>query len=205
MELRSYFEKQTWSEWTQRLNKWNHYQIRKVYFPHSMDALEENKKEFANYRRKIIKTIISRHKELMLIDDNIPTTSPEDKKIWSEKSQAIKALDKDMLTFVKEKRVDDYIDQICALENERLDAVIVNMSKRVEQKMAEDAANTLLCIREQEMANEKRRITNERKKRAREDAKENTPRVRRSARVRSRTSDDPRAQWYRGTFFAGYE
>ena len=51
------------------------------------------------------------------------------------------------------------------------------------------------------MANEKRRLTNEKRKRAREDAKENTPRMRRSARVRSKTSDDPNAKWYRGTFY----
>ena len=43
------------------------------------------------------------------------------------------------------------------------------------------------------MANEKRRLTNEKK--------QNTPRVRRSARVRSKTSDDPNAKWYRGTIY----
>ena len=71
----------------------------------------------------------------------------------------------------------------------------------IEEKNKQEAAEALIMMHKQEMANEKRRITNERKKRAREDDKEYTPRVRRSARVRSKTSNDPRAKWYRGTFY----
>ena len=122
-------------------------------------------------------------------------------KVLNEQTKIIKDHHKTLSQHNKDGMLKEFFETLDKLNENRLHIMIDLRSVYMEEKNKQEAAEALIMMHKQEMANEKRRITNERKKRARDEAKENTPRVRRSARVRSKTSDDPNAKWYRGTFY----
>ena len=125
----------------------------------------------------------------------------DQQKIWNEQTIMIKDHYKTLSQHNKDGMLKEFFEILNELEEKRLQIMVEIRSPYIEEINRQEAAEALVLMQKQEMANEKRRITLEKRKRAREDAKDNTPRVRRSARVRSKTSDDPRAKWYRGTFY----
>ena len=132
----------------------------------------------------------------------------EQQKIWYEQTKKIKEHHKTLSQHNKDGMLKEFFEILNELEDNRLQIMMEIRSPYIEEINRQEAAEALIKMQKQEAANEKRRITLEKRKmaselrkRSREDEKENTPRIRRSARIRIKTSDDPMAERYRGTIY----
>ena len=196
MELNNFYERTLWNEWNQLKKDFQRRTIRQFYYPQYMDTYYQFESKLSVMQRQQISNAKNHYHQL----GNLRLTQDQEK-IWNEQTKIIKEHYKTLSQHNKDGMLKEFFETLNELNENRLLIMIDLRSVYMEEKNKQEAAEALIMMHKQEMANEKRRITNERKKRAREDAKENTPRVRRSARVRSKTSDDPRAKWYRGTFY----
>ena len=196
MQLNNFYERALWNEWSQLKKDFQRRTIRQFYYPQHMDTYYQLESKLVDIQRKQINDAKQHFEQL----GDLHLTNNQ-QKIWNEQTKIIKEHHKTLSQHNKDGMLKEFFETLNKLNENRLHIMIDLRSVYMEEKNKQEAAEALIMMHKQEMANEKRRITNERKKRAREDAKDNTPRVRRSARVRSKTSDDPRAKWYRGTFY----
>ena len=196
MQLNNFYERALWNEWNQLKKDFQKRSIRQFYYPLHMDTYYQLESKLVDMQRHQINDAKQYYHQL----GHLHLTNDQNK-IWNEQTKIIKDHHKTLSQHNKDGMLKEFFETLDKLNENRLHIMIDLRSVYMEEKNKQEAAEALIMMHKQEMANEKRRITNERKKRARDEAKENTPRVRRSARVRSKTSDDPNAKWYRGTFY----
>ena len=196
MQLNNFYERALWNEWYQLKKDFQRRTIRQFYYPQHMDTYYQLESKLVDMQRKQINDAKQHYHQL----GDLYLTQDQ-QKIWNEQTIMIKDHYKTLSQHNKDGMLKEFFEILNELEEKRLQIMVEIRSPYIEEINRQEAAEALVLMQKQEMANEKRRITLEKRKRAREDAKDNTPRVRRSARVRSKTSDDPRAKWYRGTFY----
>ena len=196
MQLNNFYERSLWNEWNQLKRNFQKRSIRQFYYPQHMDTYYQLESKLVDMQRKQINDAKQHYHQL----GDLYLTQDQ-QKIWNEQTIMIKDHYKTLSQHNKDGMLKEFFEILNELEEKRLQIMVEIRSPYIEEINRQEAAEALVLMQKQEMANEKRRITLEKRKRAREDAKDNTPRVRRSARVRSKTSDDPRAKWYRGTFY----
>ncbi len=196
MQLNNFYERALWNEWNQLKRNFQKRSIRQFYYPQHMDTYYQLESKLVDMQRKQINDAKQHYHQL----GDLYLTQDQ-QKIWNEQTIMIKDHYKTLSQHNKDGMLKEFFEILNELEEKRLQIMVEIRSPYIEEINRQEAAEALVLMQKQEMANEKRRITLEKRKRAREDAKDNTPRVRRSARVRSKTSDDPRAKWYRGTFY----
>ena len=196
MQLNNFYERALWNEWNQLKKDFQRRTIRQFYYPQYMDTYYQFESKLSVMQRQQISNAKNHYHQL----GNLRLTQDQ-QKIWNEQTKIIEEHHKTISQHNKDGMLKEFFETLDKLNENRLHIMMDLRSAYTEERNRQEAAEALIMMQKQEMANEKRRITNERKKRARDEAKENTPRVRRSARVRSKTSDDPNAKWYRGTFY----
>ena len=203
MQLNNFYERALWNEWNQLNKDIQKRTIRQFYYPLHMDTYYQLESKMVIMQRQQVSNAKQHYHQL----GDLYLTQDQ-QKIWNEQTKKIKEHHKTLSQHNKDGMLKDFFETLNELETNRLNMMIDIRSSYIEERNRQEAAEALIQMQKQEAANEKRRITIEKRKmaselrkRAREDDKEITPRVRRSARVRSKTSDDPRAKWYRGTFY----
>ena len=196
MQLNNFYERALWNEWNQLKRDFQKRSIRQLYYPQYMDTYYQFESKLSVMQRQQISNAKNHYHQL----GNLRLTQDQEK-IWNEQTKIIEEHHKTISQHNKDGMLKEFFETLDKLNENRLHIMMDLRSAYMEERNRQEAAEALIMMQKQEMANEKRRLTNEKKRRAREDAKENTPHVRRSARVRSKTSDDPNAKWYRGTIY----
>ena len=203
MQLNNFYERALWNEWNQLNKDIQKRTIRQFYYPLHMDTYYQLESKMVVMQRQQVSNAKQHYHQL----GDLYLTQDQ-QKIWNEQTKIIKNHHKTLSQHNKGGMLKEFFETLNELEENRLNMMIDIRSPYIEERNRQEAAEALIQMQKQEAANEKRRITIEKRKmaselrkRAREDDKENTPHVRRSARVRSKTSNDPRAKWYRGTFY----
>ena len=196
MQLNNFYEHALWDEWTQLKRDFQKRSIRQFYYPQHMDTYYQLEAKLVIMQRQQISNAKQHYYQL----GDLRLTQDQ-QKIWYEENKKIEEHHRTLSQHNKDGMLKEFFEILNELEDKRMQIMVEIRTPYMEEINRQEAAEALILMQKQEMANEKRRLTNEKKKRAREDANENIPRVRRSSRVRSKTSDDPRAKWYRGTFY----
>ena len=203
MQLNNFYERALWNEWKQLNKEIQKRTIRQFYYPQHMDTYYQLEAQLVVMQRQQVSNAKQHYHQL-----GDMRLTQDQQKIWYEQTKKIEEHNKTLSQHNKDGMLKEFFEILNKLEENRLQIMVEIRSPYIEEINRQEAAEALVLMQKQEMANEKRRITIEKRKmaselrkRAREDEKENTPRVRRSARVRSKTSDDPNAKWYRGTFY----
>lgn len=203
MQINNFYESALWNEWRQLKRDFQKRSIRQLYYPQHMDTYYQLEAQLVVMQRQQVSNAKQHYHHL-----GDMRLTQEQQKIWYEQTKKIKEHHKTLSQHNKDGMLKEFFEILNELEDNRLQIMMEIRSPYIEEINRQEAAEALIKMQKQEAANEKRRITLEKRKmaselrkRSREDEKENTPRIRRSARIRIKTSDDPMAERYRGTIY----
>lgn len=171
LKLSNVFECRTWDEWSNRINSFNVYKIRKEFYPHQMDKFELIMKKLEFHQRESVKAVIDQR-------DNLPQywfhITEKENNLWKEQTNVLKS------KILSKENFESTLDEILILEKKRLYDLVSSVEPRIRRAEEEEAAEDLLLLSKiaHQEAHQKRKI----EQRKRENQK-NESLIRRSRRL----------------------
>ena len=131
------FECRTWDEWSNRINSFNVYKIRKEFYPHQMDKFESMIKKLEFHQRESVKAVIDQC-------DNLPQywfhLTEKENNLWKEQTNVLKS------KILSKENFESTLDEILILEKKRLYDLIYSVEPRIRRADEEEAAEGLLLL-----------------------------------------------------------
>ena len=174
MELRNFYERNLWNEWTKRMMVLSKRDNRNRYFPHNMDSYYELETNMVSMRREHMQKAKSMFDTL---NDPIVRTR-DDHQYWIALCMSINKHDEQFSQMIKTNNTKAFFDELHVLENDRLQT----MYEKLEQQ---HAAKLLLQLRNEIVEKVKRTVTNKKRTDTIQERKTLEP-VRRSGRIQQK-------------------
>ena len=137
LKLSNVFECRTWDEWSNRINSFNVYKIRKEFYPHQMDKFESMIKKLEFHQRESVKAVIDQC-------DNLPQywfhLTEKENNLWKEQTNVLKS------KILSKENFESTLDEILILEKKRLYDLIYSVEPRIRRADEEEAAEGLLLL-----------------------------------------------------------
>ena len=179
MQLNNFYERALWNEWNQLKRDFQQRSIRQFYYPQHMDTYYQLESKLIVMQRQQVCNAKQHFHQLGDV-----RLMQEQQQVWNEKTKVIKEHHKTVSQHNKDGKLKEFFETLSELEENRLLVMIDIRTAYMEEINRQEAAEALIMMQKQEFANEKRRLTNEKKKRAREEANEISHPIRRSKRIR---------------------
>jgi len=179
MQLNNFYERALWNEWNQLKKDFQQRSIRQFYYPQHMDTYYQLESKLIVMQRQQVCNAKQHFHQLGDV-----RLMQEQQQVWNEKTKVIKEHHKTVSQHNKDGKLKEFFETLSELEENRLLVMIDIRTAYMEEINRQEAAEALIMMQKQEFANEKRRLTNEKKKRAREEVNEISHPIRRSKRIR---------------------
>ena len=160
MQLNNFYERALWNEWNQLKKDFQKRSIRQLYYPQHMDTYYQLEAQLVVMQRQQVSNVKQHYHHLgdMRLTQN-------QQKIWNEQTKMIKDHSSKLfgynLNIQHYGYSDEFFEILNELENKRLKIMMEIRSPYIEEINRQEAAETLIMMQKQEMANKKRRIANE--------------------------------------------
>ena len=178
MQLNNFYERALWNEWNQLNKEFQKRTIRQFYYPQHMDTYYQLEAQLVVMQRQQVSKIKQHYHHL----GDIRLTQDQ-QKIWNEQTKTIKEHHKTLSQHNKDGMLKEFFEILNELEDNRLQIMMEIRSPYIEEINRQEAAEALIKMQKQEMANKKRRIANEKRRIAYEESKQNPQILRRSSRI----------------------
>lgn len=186
MELNNFYLRALWSEWKKRMTLFSSHTVRKLYYPHNMDAYYEQQQNMEILRKEQMKNA----KKLFdkLIEPDVRAAYYQ---LWKTKCLPIKKHDEQPIYWSSVDKIEKFFDELSVLEDVRLQFMYTKLSQL-------EAAKALLDLKEEIITEDKKKVALEKRKQTIEERKKNVEekKVRRSARL-----DPESPSWRRGSIY----
>ena len=186
MELNNFYLRALWSECKKRMALFSSRTVRKLYYPHNMDAYYEQQQNMEILRKEQLKNAKKLFDQLVE-----PDVRAAYYQLWKTKCLPIKKHDEQPIYWSSIDKIEKFFNELSLLEDERLQFMYTKLSQL-------EAANALLDLKEELVAQEKKKLVAEKRKETIEQRKKNVEekKVRRSARLNPESPS-----WRRGSIY----
>ncbi len=168
--LETYYERIIWKEWSNRIKILSEHKIRRLFYPNNMDVLDLIVKNCIKKRREAIAH--SRKFSLLPRGDS----TQDERNIWTNHTANIYEFSQTIYDHMSDyDNVLDFIEEIIAMENNRLHTLEASMAIRIQKADEEEAVESLMLLH-------KRIFQKEARERKREEKTKPPPPLRRSSR-----------------------
>jgi hypothetical protein len=185
LNIENMYERYVWDEWSRLLRKVGEYRVRKHFYPHNMDVLDDMTKKITLNRREQVE--YTKSFEHIFKIGQMHCDYSIDYQEWRKQTREINDFIDTFSTFIKNSNLEHFVEKFKSLQNTRLQTIISTLQIRIEESYRQEAAEGLLLLRKRE--NQLRE--KEQKKKAKQAQKEekNKPSVlRRSSRIMNQNS-----------------
>jgi len=172
MQLNNFYERALWNEWNQLIGDFKTRSIRQFYYPQYMDTYYQLESKLVVMQRQQVSNAKQHYHQL-----SDARLTQEQYTIWTEQTKIIKEHHKTLSQHNEDGKLKEFFETLNELEENRLHIMMDIRTSYMEERNRQEAAEALIMMQKQEMANEKRR-------RDREEAKYTPTIVRRSKRIK---------------------
>ena len=182
LKIENMYERCVWNEWSRLIRELSKNGIRRQFYPHKMDALDDMTKNFTIYRREQVNyTKTFEHifrMEKMQCGNNIV-----DYQEWHKQTNDINAFILTFASYVSNNTVDEFVEKFKNLQNIRIEPVVTAIQIRIENSFKEEAAEGLLLLRKRDNQLREKEEKKKERQQKKEEEKNNPPPLRRSSRI----------------------
>jgi len=175
LKIENMYERYVWNEWSRLLGKLAQRSIRKDFYPHKMDELDDMTNNFTMYRREQV-NCTKTFEHIFRIEKMICNNSDVIYQEWRKQTSEIDDFINTFPSYIKNNTVEEFVEQLKNLQKIRLESVVSALQIRIEERSKEEAAESLLLLHKKEEKKRSRQLK-------KEEEKNNPPPLRRSSRI----------------------
>lgn len=173
IKLDSIYKVHVWYEWSRHIKQMSSHSVRRLFYPHKLDILDEMSKKMEQKRRNAIRSI-----DYLNIIGWLDTTSDE-RDLWYSQTLLITDYTRNIASHIVDYDISAFLETLESMENERWTQLESKMEPRLLKNLEEEAMEGLMLL--QKKAHQEN-AKNERNIKALE--QKNAP-VRRSSRIQN--------------------